>query len=266
MVIPRVGFDGVRQTVNANLTPAQMTWNLRSALNVAALNCLDPQHAAILPNYKALLDNHASALSAANRALASEFRQKYGATYRDVQDSYMTQVYNYFALPPAQDAFCDVALSVSTELLAVEKGNLDSFSAIALPRIEGVFENFFRAYEQYRVDLAAWDSRYGPPVVTTTATGYVNPLDPAVNIPAGTTTVGTMPATQPIAGAQPVVSVPVAPSTATGTVVNTGVQQSAASSAGQAPVSGPIVRTVDPTAPQPETGAAYGPTAGPDPQ
>src|SRR3546814_15745758 len=27
--------------------------------------------------------------------------------------------------------------------------------------METVFEDFFRTYEQYRVDLAAWDSRYG---------------------------------------------------------------------------------------------------------
>ena len=31
----------------------------------------------------------------------------------------------------------------------------------ALARFEGVFANFFREYEQYRVNSAAWDARYG---------------------------------------------------------------------------------------------------------
>lgn len=209
MIIPRVGTDGVRQTVNANLTTAQKVWNLRSALNVAALNCLDLKHAPILENYKVLLKSHASALAAANRTLASEFRQKYGATYRDVQDSYMTQVYNYFALPPAIDEFCDMSLTVSNELSTVPKGGLDAFAATALPRIEGVFENFFRAYEQYRIDVAAWDARYGQTAVPTTVTRYSNPLDPSVNSavsPAPASSVTTVEATPAPPSASPVVN------------------------------------------------------------
>ena len=196
MTIPLVA-NGVRQTVNANLTPSQTTWNLRSALNVAALNCPEPMRTSIVDNYGAFLKRNARQLSATNRALQSEFRQKYGATYRDVQDSYMTQVYNYFALPPALKNFCDVSYSVSQEVLLAEPNTLDSFAAVALPRIESVFNDFYRAYEQYRVDLAAWDSRYGPPSVTTTVQGYTNPLDPRVNVAPGQTLVNSMPATAP---------------------------------------------------------------------
>ena len=198
MTIPMVAATGVRQTVNANLTPAQTTWNLRSALNVAALNCIEPQYAGLVDNYGAFLKRNARELSAANRALQSEFRQRYGGTYRDVQDSYMTQVYNYFALPPAKKDFCDVSYTVSGELLAITPTDLDTFASMALPRIERVFEDFFRAYEQYRVDLQAWDSQYGPPTVTTTVQGYTNPLDPAVTVPPGATVVDSMPATAPV--------------------------------------------------------------------
>lgn len=198
MTIPMVAATGVRQTVNANLTSAQTTWNLRSALNVAALNCQSAEHSMLVSNYGAYLKNHARELSATNRALQSEFRQRYGATFRDVQDSYMTQVYNYFALPPAKDEFCDVANAVSAEIVGVPQGDLEVFSATALPRVEAVFEDFFRAYEQYRVDLRAWDSQYGPPTVTTTVQGYSNPLDPSVVVKPGETLVGTMPATAPV--------------------------------------------------------------------
>lgn len=159
-----VGPDGVRQTVNANLSSAQTTWNLRSALNVAALNCLKPQHAGILPAYKAFLNTHARKLSSTNVALQGEFRKRYGATYRDVQDSYMTQVYNYFALPPVLNSFCDTALTVATEVPATAGADLDLFASGAMQRLEGVYENFFRAYEQYRVNLNAWDAQYGSTV------------------------------------------------------------------------------------------------------
>ena len=200
MTIPMVAaVSGVRQTVNANLTPAQTTWNLRSALNVAALNCLEPQYTGMVDNYGAFLKRNARELSATNRALQSEFRQRYGATFRDVQDSYMTQVYNYFALPPAKADFCDISYAIGVEANQVEPGELGVYASTALPRIEAVFEDFFRAYERYRVDLQAWDSQYGPPTVTTTVQGYVNPLDPAVTVEPGETVVGSMPATVPVA-------------------------------------------------------------------
>ncbi len=86
----------------------------------------------------------------------------------------MTRVYNYFALPPAQDRFCDAALVVSAEALAPETTDLDLFAMQALPRIEREFETFFRAYEQYRTDLAAWDARYGPPTPEVRTTFYSN--------------------------------------------------------------------------------------------
>jgi hypothetical protein len=161
MAIPQVGMNGVRQTVNANISTEQVTWNLRSGLNVAALNCLKPEHAALVGNYRDLLKKHSRELAKTNSALQTEYRKRYGSGYRNDQDAYMTRVYNYFALPPALPKFCDEALSVSNDLRAVPVGQLGTFSASALPRLENVFENFFRSYEQYRTNLASWDARYG---------------------------------------------------------------------------------------------------------
>ncbi|MDP3675856.1 MAG: hypothetical protein Q8R44_12305 [Novosphingobium sp.] len=181
MFIPAQNSFGVRETINANLTPAQKVWNLRSAMNVAALNCLEPQYAAILENYKVFLKAQTKGLSATNRALDAEFRAKYGATYRDVRDSYMTQVYNYFALPPTLPRFCGASLAVSNELAAVAPTGLDTFAAGALPRLEAVFDDFFGAFEQYRIDVAQWDAQYGPKYGTTSA-GYSNPLAPTATV------------------------------------------------------------------------------------
>ena len=184
--LPLSDAFGNRQTVNSGLTSAQTTWNLRSAYNVAALNCLSPEHAAMVDRYSDFLKAHARELSATNRALDSEFRQKYGPGYKDVRDRYMTQVYNYFALPPALPRFCAAAFAVSGDLMAVPKGSLDVAAAAALPKLEQVFQTFFDEYEAYTIAASAWDARYlatyGVPYQRP---GMGNPLAPAANVPYG---------------------------------------------------------------------------------
>ncbi len=73
----------------------------------------------------------------------------------------MTQVYNYFAIPPARNSLCDVAMQVANEFTTTQPEDPKAFAAIYLPRFEAGYEAFFRAYEQYRVDSAAWDSKWG---------------------------------------------------------------------------------------------------------
>jgi len=115
----------------------------------------------VLENYKILLRRHSRELSRANRDLGREYRAEHGSKYRKVQDSYMTRVYNYFALPPTLPQFCDTALELSHEVAQVAPGGLKEYAATGLPRMEAVFQKFYQDYEQYRVDLAAWDARYG---------------------------------------------------------------------------------------------------------
>ncbi len=181
MAIPAVGADGIRQTVNYNITPEQTVWNLRSALNVAALNCQDPQHATILPAYASLLTRNKRELASVNREVTKQFRDRYGSQGQNAQDDYMTQVYNYFALPPAIDEFCNVATRVADESLLVASADLETFAARGLQSLEAVFEDFYRSYEQYRVNVAMWDARYGPPQAVNpasyTGAAYYTPAD-----------------------------------------------------------------------------------------
>jgi hypothetical protein len=178
MAIPALGPDGVRVTVNAHLTPNQTLWNFRSAYNVAALNCVQPEHGEIVVGYRAFLKKHARALTAANRGVDTEFKGKYGARFIAPREAYMTQVYNYFANPVTLRAFCDAALAVSRDAQLVPSKDLPAFSAAELPKFEQVFEAFFRAYEQYRADAANWDAKYAPtpspviPTATPSTTAY----------------------------------------------------------------------------------------------
>ena len=162
MTVPPLDTFGARRTINYRLTPAQTTWNLRSAFNVAALNCLDSKYEPIVVAYRSFLKANAKRLTATTQIIDREFRKKYGATYRVEQDAYMTQVYNYFALPPTLKNFCDASLVMSLESTKAVPAELDAFSARWLPHLESVFEQFFLSYEAYRLAVAQWDAQYGP--------------------------------------------------------------------------------------------------------
>lgn len=162
LISPPLGLDGMHRTVNTGISTAQTIWNFRAAYNVAALNCLRPEHAEILTGYKKFLKINARALALANRSVDREFRATNGAAFIRPREAYMTRVYNFYAIPPTVPQFCDAALAMSRESLAVTPKELGSFAALQLPRIDGVFEQFFRAYDQWRTDAALWDARYAP--------------------------------------------------------------------------------------------------------
>lgn len=163
MTIPPIDATGLRYSVNRNITPAQTVWNLRSAYNVAALNCPEPKFAEIVINYRAFLKTNEKTLSSFNKKVDSEFKAKYGAGFIAPREQYMTAVYNHFALPPTLDEFCTAVLTVSREAITMKPAELEAFSARSLPNVEVVFDDFYRRYDAYRVALAEWTTRFGPP-------------------------------------------------------------------------------------------------------
>jgi hypothetical protein len=156
-----LGPDGVRLSVNRKISPAQTLWNLRSGYNVAALNCLKPEHAEIVINYRAFLKAHAKTLRATNSKVDAEWRGKYGAGYVKHREKFMTEVYNHFAIPPVMPAFCNAALAMSKDAKTVKSANLTAFATTALPSLEIAFDDFYRRYDQWRLDMAAWEARWG---------------------------------------------------------------------------------------------------------
>src|SRR5690606_29244689 len=134
---------------------------LRSAMNVAALNCLRPGDEPIIAAYSDMLKSFARPLTAANRTVDSEYRERHGSGFRPIRDEYMTQVYNYFAAPPVLPEFCDVARTVAAEYLLEKPADLEAYAAGILPRFEQPFLRFFNAYERWRNEVSSWDAQYG---------------------------------------------------------------------------------------------------------
>jgi len=162
MTIPPIDASGNRHTVNSGISTSQAVWNLRSAYNVAALNCVEPQFAPILAGYKRFLNVYAKPLNAANKEIDASFRTQHkGRAAIVARETYQTQVYNFFSLPPVDSGFCQAAMELSTELEGIDVSQFESFSYIGLAKLEAPFKAFFESYERYRADLAAWQSRYG---------------------------------------------------------------------------------------------------------
>lgn len=159
--VPALAADGLFQSVNRGISPAQTTWNLRSAYNVAALSCPMPARDEITANYKLYLKRHAKGLTAANRKVDAEWKGKFGSTFVAQREKYMTNVYNHFALPPTLGEFCKAALAMSRDEKLIKPAELDAFSARSLPSLEIVYDDFYRRYTQYRSDLNAWNAKYG---------------------------------------------------------------------------------------------------------
>jgi hypothetical protein len=162
LAIPPLQADGKRVTVNSGLSSAQTVWNLRSAYNVAALNCQKPQHEAILPGYASFLKTHSKALKKVNSDLDRTFRAEHGSSkYLRAREALQTQIYNFFAFPPVLPALCDAVVSLSQDIASVTPGQLYGYAPGALAQLDGVYQQFYTSYAQYEADVAAWDARYG---------------------------------------------------------------------------------------------------------
>jgi len=182
--VPALDQNGLRVSVNRNITSAQALWNLRSAYNVAALNCSAPKHADILPRYRVFLTVNAKALTATNKAVDAEFKSRYGSRFVGPREEYMTSVYNHFALPPTLSDFCDAVMAVSRDAQMVKPADLQTFAVINLPNIEVVFDDFYRRYDQYRKDLSAWQMQYAPAeVLTSSGTAAPSASQQAIVLP-----------------------------------------------------------------------------------
>lgn len=137
-VIPEVrgpgGFMVPREVVltSPNLAEreANAVWNLRAALNVAALQCQFSPWLRTVKTYNSFLQAHSEELVRAQKTMVAHFRKVDGARAMNSFDMYTTRTYNSFSTLDAQYAFCNAAGYVGRQALAVPKGKLGA-SAIA---------------------------------------------------------------------------------------------------------------------------------------
>jgi len=153
--LPQVDAQGKFVTPNQGVTGQQALWHVRMALNVAALGCRDAGDVMGVA-YNQMLRIHAAALVQANKAADANYDRRYGANATSVRDQVYTVVYNYFALPPAQKAFCETARAVVTTINGLPPEALIAYAPEALARLEKPFQDFWAAYAEYLRQLELW--------------------------------------------------------------------------------------------------------------
>ena len=123
---------------------AHLIWNLRSGLNVAALQCQFSPYLRTVDNYNAILAHHSRELATAYSALEGYFRRVGGRNGPRRFDDYSTQTYNNFSTFQAQLGFCQTASRISKEALTRRQGE---FGQLATARLRELRNSLTPGYD-----------------------------------------------------------------------------------------------------------------------
>lgn len=125
---------------------AHLIWNLRSGLNVAALQCQFSPYLRSVDNYNGILAHHSAELANAYTALNGYFKRVHGAREGQKKfDDYSTITYNNFSTLQAQMGFCQTAGSIGKEALSRPKGELH---LVAANRMRELRSSLVPAYDR----------------------------------------------------------------------------------------------------------------------
>jgi hypothetical protein len=105
---------------------AGLVWNLRAALNVAALQCDFEPTLLTVSNYNTMLAEHRDELTAAFKTVGAYFTRVNGPgkAGQTQLDQYGTRLYSAYSTVQAQRIFCQVAGSVGRDAIFAPRGTL----------------------------------------------------------------------------------------------------------------------------------------------
>jgi len=140
---------------------AAMVWNLRAALNVAALQCQFAKTLLTLPNYNTILKDHAVELNGSYGTLTKYFMRtnKTPKAGQMALDQYGTRVYSSFSAVHAQLTFCYTADDISQQVIFAPRGQFGEVAAERLRELRNSLtkwgEHQFPAFHYYYVPASA---------------------------------------------------------------------------------------------------------------
>lgn len=123
-------------------TPAEinagLVWNLRAALNVAALQCQFEPTLLSTSNYNAMIAHHDAELDAAQTGVLGYFERTVGKGKpgQSASDQYGTRIYSGYSTVQAQRGFCQVAGDVGRRAIFADRGTLGEVARAGLPAIK----------------------------------------------------------------------------------------------------------------------------------
>ena len=142
---------------------AHLLWNLRSGLNVAALQCQFSPYLRTVDNYNALLAHHSRELAAAYQALEGYFGRVHGRTGPRRFDEYSTQTYNNFSTFQAQLGFCQTAARIAKEALTRRKGELHQVASSRMRELRSSLTPASENFTFTRMPIALAPISLNPP-------------------------------------------------------------------------------------------------------
>jgi len=150
---------------------ANLVWNMRAALNVAALQCQFEPTLLTVDNYNAILRNHRDELKGAFDTLTKYFTRvnKLPKAGQTALDQYGTRTYSSFSTIAAQFNFCQTAAAIGLDAKWAPRGQ---FGAVAAARSRELRNSltpygeqrfpFYVGYDQAalpRLDPQCWDKK-----------------------------------------------------------------------------------------------------------
>lgn len=150
---------------------AHLLWNLRSGLNVSALQCQFSPILRVVDNYNDLLAHHSAELAQAYTTLGNYFKRVHGPKEgQRLFDDYSTKTYNGFSTLYAQVGFCNTSASIARDVLAAPKGGMAQVASLRMrelrnslvPAGEGVFARpvYRISYEPFtQLNPACYDKK-----------------------------------------------------------------------------------------------------------
>lgn len=129
---------------------AGLTWTLRAALNVAALQCQFEPTLLTVDNYNAILTDHRAELKESYDTLTKYFLRmnKAPKAGQSALDQFGTKTYSSFNAVASQYNFCQISSEIGREALYMPRG---SFSTVARERMR-----------QLRNSLVPWGEQQFP--------------------------------------------------------------------------------------------------------
>lgn len=127
---------------------AGLVWNLRAALNVAALQCDFEPTLLTTSNYNAMIAHHDGELDSAMATLGGYFQRTIGKgkAGQAAFDQYGTRIYSGYSTVQAQRGFCQVASAIGRDAIFADRGKLYE---VAQKRMGELKKSLVLSGEQY---------------------------------------------------------------------------------------------------------------------
>jgi hypothetical protein len=150
---------------------AALVWNMRAALNVAALQCQFEPTLLTVDNYNAVLRNHQVELKGAFDTLGKYFKRVSKTTKagQTALDQFGTRTYSGFATVAAQLGFCQTASAIGRDAKFTPRGALGDLVTQRTRELRNSLVPFGEQRFAYRIgydqaalprlDAACWDKK-----------------------------------------------------------------------------------------------------------